>query len=219
VGPVSTELILAILWSIPGFLLAIVCHEAAHAWAANLLGDPTGRMLGRLSLNPSKHVDPWGTVLLPLMLIVFSQGSMMFGYARPVPVTIGNFKHPRRDSALVSLAGPAANVLLAIMFILAAWGGQALGLLGNLGVRRVLEAGVNINLILAAFNLLPIPPLDGSELVAALLPGPLAYRYQRLAPYGFMILMGLYFFGWLQKFMEPIFFLFRLLMIPLGNPF
>jgi Zn-dependent protease len=216
---VSAELILAILWSIPGFLLAIVCHEAAHAWTANLLGDPTGRMLGRISLNPAKHVDPWGTVLLPLMLIVFSQGTMMFGYARPVPVTIQNFKHPRRDSALVSLAGPAANVLLAVVFILAAWGGRAAGLMDNPGVRRVLEAGMNINLILAAFNLLPIPPLDGSEWVASLLPGPLAYKYQRLAPFGFMILMALYFTGLLRIFMVPIYFALQLLLGPLGNPF
>jgi len=216
---VSPELILSILWSIPGFLLAIVCHEAAHAWVANLLGDPTGRMLGRVTLNPMKHIDPWGTVLLPLMLVFFSQGSMMFGYARPVPVTMQNFKHPRRDSALVSLAGPAANVLLAIVFILAAWGGQALGQMGNPGIRRVLEAGMNINLILAAFNLLPIPPLDGSELVASLLPGPLAYKYQRLAPFGFMILMGLYFTGLLRIFMVPIYFCLQLLLGPFGNPF
>jgi Zn-dependent protease len=216
---VSPELILSILWSIPGFLLAIVCHEAAHAWVANLLGDPTGRMLGRVTLNPMKHIDPWGTVLLPLMLVFFSQGSMMFGYARPVPVTMQNFKHPRRDSALVSLAGPAANVLLAIVFILAAWGCQALGQMNNPGLRRVLEAGMNINLILAAFNLLPIPPLDGSELVASLLPGPLAYKYQRLAPFGFMILMGLYFTGLLKIFMVPIYFCLQLLLGPFGNPF
>lgn len=216
---VESDILLTIVLAIPGFLLALVFHEAAHAWVANRLGDPTGRMLGRISLNPMKHIDPWGTVLLPLLLIVLSQGSMVFGYARPVPVTIQNFKHPRRDSALVSLAGPLANILLAIAFIGAAWAGRALGLLNNPGLFRVLEAGMNINLVLAAFNLIPIPPLDGSELVASLLPGPWAYKYQRLAPFGFLILMGLYFTGMLKIFMVPIYLLLNLVLGPFGNPF
>jgi Zn-dependent protease len=216
---VGSDLIMNIILAVPGFLLAIVCHEAAHAWVANTLGDPTGRMLGRVSLNPMKHLDPWGTVVLPLLLIVLSQGSMVFGYARPVPVTMENFKHPRRDSLLVSLAGPAANVLLAVLFILAAWAGRGAGLMDNPGLRRGLQAGMSINLILAAFNLLPIPPLDGSEVVTALLPGPWAYKYQRLAPMGFFILMGLYFTGLLKLFMVPIYFLLQLLLGPLGNPF
>jgi Zn-dependent protease len=216
---VESQLILNILLAVPGFLLAIVCHEAAHAWVANKLGDPTGRMLGRISLNPMKHIDPWGTVLLPLLLIVFSQGSMVFGYARPVLVTVQNFKHPRRDSVFVSLAGPVANVLLAIIFILAGWLGHYTGVMHNPGVSRVLEAGMTINLVLAAFNLLPIPPLDGSELVVALLPGPWAYKYQRLAPFGFLILMGLYFTGLLRVFMVPIYLLLQLLLGPFGNPF
>ncbi len=215
----NQDLVVSLLLAIPGFLLAIVCHETAHAWMANRLGDPTARMLGRLSLNPMRHIDPWGTVILPLMLLVFSQGSMIFGYARPVPITSQNFRNPRRDGLLVALAGPVANVLVAILILLAAWAGQALGLLADAGTRRVLEAGLNINLVLAAFNLLPIPPLDGSEVLTALLPGPWAYAYQRLAPYGFLILMGLYLTGLLQFFMIPIYVLLQLLLAPFGNPF
>jgi Zn-dependent protease len=216
---VNQDLLLSLLLAIPGFLLAIVCHETAHAWVADRLGDPTARMLGRVSLNPLRHIDLWGTILLPLMLLVFSQGSMIFGYARPVPITTQNFRHPRRDGVLVALAGPAGNVLVAVVIVLVAWAGKALDLLSNPGTRRVLEAGLNINLILAAFNLLPIPPLDGSEVVAALLPGRWSYNYQRLAPYGFLILMGLYLSGMLRLLMIPIYVLLQLLLAPFGNPF
>jgi len=216
VGP---ELFTAILLAIPGFLLAIVCHEAAHAWVAAKLGDPTARMLGRVSLNPMRHLDPWGTVMLPLLLLFVSQGSMIFGYARPVPITSQNFRSPKRDSVLVSLAGPTANILLAIIIVSVAWLGRTAGLTYNPGFQQVLKAGLNINLILAAFNLLPIPPLDGSELVAALLPGPWAYRYQRLAPFGFLILMGLFMTGLLQYLMVPVYLLLRLILAPFGNPF
>lgn len=215
----ESQVIQMILLSVPGFLLAIVCHEAAHAWVANKLGDPTGRMLGRISLNPMKHIDPWGTIFLPLLLIFVSQGSMIFGYARPVLVTAQNFKHPRRDSVFVSLAGPVSNILLAIIFILVGWLGHYTGFIQNPGLNRVLEAGMHINLILAAFNLIPIPPLDGSELIVALLPGPWAYNYQRLAPYGFMILMGLYFTGLLRVLMVPIYTLLQVVLGPFGNPF
>lgn len=210
---------LSLLVAVPGFLLAIVCHEAAHAWVANQLGDPTARMLGRVTLNPMRHIDPWGTVMLPLLLLVFSRGSMVFGYARPVPVTAQNFRHPKRDGVLVSLAGPAANILLAILLVLLAWLGNYAGFMFNVGLQRVLEAAVNINVVLAAFNLLPIPPLDGSELLIALLPGPAAYRFQRLAPYGFFIIMGLYATGILNLLMIPIYWFLQLLLAPFGNPF
>lgn len=215
----SPELLTSILLAIPGFLLAIVCHEAAHAWVASRLGDPTARMLGRVSLNPMRHLDPWGTVILPLLLLVLSRGTMVFGYARPVPVTSQNFRFPKRDGVLVSLAGPAANILLAILLVGVAWLGRLAGWLDNPGFLQVLKAGVSVNLILAAFNLLPIPPLDGSELVTALLPGPWAYRYQRLAPYGFLILMGLFMTGLMQYIMVPVYLLLQLILIPFGNPF
>jgi Zn-dependent protease len=210
---------LNILLFIPGFLLGIVFHEAAHAWMANKLGDPTARMLGRLSLNPMKHIDPMGTVLMPLMLLFFSGGRMVFGYARPTPITGENFKNPRLDHLWVALAGPGANVLVAILLILAGWGGRYMGWLDNSGLRRVLEAGLNINIMLAAFNLIPLPPLDGSEILTAVLPGPWAYRYQRLAPYSFLILTGLFFTGLFRVFMVPISMFIQLLLAPFGNPF
>lgn len=215
----NPELLMTILLMVPGFLLAIVCHEAAHAWVADKLGDPTARMLGRISFNPLRHIDPWGTILLPLLLLTASQGSMVFGYARPTPITSQNFRFPRRDMLLVALAGPASNLLLAILIVCVAWLGHFAGLMYNQGFLQVLRAALNINLILAAFNLIPIPPLDGSEVVTALLPGPWAYRYQRLAPFGFLILMGLYLTGLLQAIMIPIYLLLKLIMIPFGNPF
>lgn len=204
---------------LPGLLLGVVIHEVAHGWVANQLGDPTARMLGRLSLNPLRHIDLWGTVLLPLFLIVMSRGTMVFGYAKPVPVTPGNFKNPKRDSLLVSLAGPAANVLAAMLIILLAWVARYLGWLDNTGLRNVLYGAMYINIILATFNLLPLPPLDGSEILVALLPGPWAYQYQRLARYSFLILMGLFMTGLLGVIMIPISIMIRILLIPFGNPF
>jgi Zn-dependent protease len=215
----TPDITISILLAIPGFLLAIVCHESAHAWMANRLGDPTARLLGRLSFNPMKHIDPWGTIFLPFILLVFSQGTMIFGYARPVPITVQNFRNPKRDSVFVSLAGPAANILVAILLVLLAWVAHWAGLMENLGTRRGLEVGVNINLMLAAFNLLPIPPLDGSELLVALLPGRWSYQYARFAPWGFLVLMFLYMTGFLRLMMIPIFWLLQLIVAPLGNPF
>lgn len=213
------DILITILLFLPGFLLGIVFHEAAHAWMANRLGDPTAKMLGRLTLNPVRHIDPVGTILLPLMLLFFSRGSMMFGYARPVPVTAENFKNRRLDPLWVSLAGPAANLAVAVLFIGCGWAFRQLGWLDNPGLRQVLMAGLNINVILATFNLIPLPPLDGSEILTALLPGPWAYRYQRLAPYSFVILTALFFTGMLQYLMIPISLLVRVLLAPFGNPF
>lgn len=213
------KLILSLLLAVPGFLLAIVCHEAAHAWVANKLGDPTARMLGRMNLNPLKHIDPWGTILLPLLLLVVSQGRMVFGYARPVPITVQNFKRPKWDSLLTSLAGPLANLLLAMVIIVIAWGLRVAGLLDNPGARIVLEVSMSINLMLGIFNLLPIPPLDGSEVVTAFLPGPLAYKYQRLAPWGFLILMGLFYLGGLNFLGSLTNRVGQLLLMMFGNPF
>ena len=213
------DIIRTILVFIPGFLLGIVGHEVAHGWVANRLGDPTAKMLGRLSLNPMKHIDLWGTVLLPLSLLLFSKGQIMFGYAKPVPISGINFNHNRWGHLLVALAGPVANILIAILIILLAWLGQLSGLLGNYGMREVLRAALQINVMLAAFNLLPIPPLDGSEMVTTLLPGPWAYRFQQLAPFSFLILMLLYITGFLSFIMSPIYLLIQLILTPFGNPF
>ncbi|MEW6515280.1 MAG: site-2 protease family protein [candidate division FCPU426 bacterium] len=213
------EAIINILVVIPGLLLGIVFHEVAHGWMADRLGDQTARMVGRLSLNPLRHLDPWGTVLLPLFLLLLSKGSMVFGYAKPVPINLRNLRNLRRDVLLISLAGPAANLLTAIAVILLAWVARFSGWLENPGLREVAYAAMYINILLAAFNLLPLPPLDGAEIVASLLPEPWSRRFQQLAPYSFLIFMVLYFTGLLGVLLIPITQVIRILLIPLGNPF
>ncbi len=182
-------------------LFAITLHEVAHGWAAKQLGDKTAMMMGRLTLNPLKHVDPVGTVLVPGLLIlsgfIFGSGlGFIFGWAKPVPVNWDQLRHPKRDMALVAMAGPLANFLMAILWALVAklaivlqspFASEPLLFMGGIGI--------SINLILMVLNLLPIPPLDGSRVVSSVLPGPLAWKYSRIEPYGFLILMGLLVMG------------------------
>jgi Zn-dependent protease len=179
-----------IVWALP-VIFAITLHEVAHGWAARTLGDPTAKMLGRLSLNPLRHVDPVGTVLVPGMMLLI--GGFIFGWAKPVPVDARNFRSPRVDMALVALAGPAANLVMAL-----AWGllfkyavtvdAQA----GTwYGLRLMARAGLLINVSLMALNMLPLPPLDGSRVLMGLLPEHAARNYSRLEPYGLYILLGM----------------------------
>ncbi len=192
------------VWAIP-VLFAITVHEVAHGWVARLLGDPTAMMLGRLTLNPVKHVDPLGTILLPGLMLYF--GGIVFGWAKPVPVTWENLRKPKRDMALVALAGPSANLVMAIFWAFMVKLGVALSGTANwlaeplayMGV-----AGIFINTILLALNLLPLPPLDGGRIVTGVLPGPLAYKFARIEPYGLIILLLLIFSGWLGKILWPV---------------
>ncbi len=168
-------------------LLSLTVHETAHAWTADRLGDPTARLLGRISLNPLVHIDPIGTVVLPL--IAFSTGFPILGWAKPVPVNIAELGRGRRDFVLVAAAGPASNIALAVLAALALdvtwWSGSPF-LLSF--VRRVVE----INLLLAVFNMIPVPPLDGGNVLGGLLPATLANSFDRwLRPYGFLILYAL----------------------------
>ena len=189
-----------VAWVLP-VLFAITVHEVAHGWIAARLGDKTALMLGRLTLNPVKHVDPVGTILVPGLLMLMQTG-FLFGWAKPVPVTWQNLKHPKRDMALVAAAGPVANLLMALVWALVIRLGTALGDPGQALVFMG-TAGIFINTILMVLNLLPLPPLDGGRVMTGLLPGPLAWKFSRIEPYGFMILLALLVTGVLGKIMWP----------------
>jgi len=172
-------------------LLAITLHEAAHAWAANKLGDNTAKMLGRVSFNPFVHVDLFGTVLLPIMLLM-SGAPFLFGYAKPVPVNFSRLNNPRRDMVFVALAGPAANILLVICAaLLLHIVGFLPAMAGDWLLKNIFFA-IQINAVLAAFNMLPIPPLDGGRVAVGLLPDIIARPLSRLEPYGMFIIIGLF---------------------------
>jgi Zn-dependent protease len=190
-------------------LFAITVHEAAHGWVANRLGDHTALMLGRVTFNPIKHVDPVGTVIVPLAILLLSSlggTTFLFGWAKPVPVDWRKLNHPRRDMALVALAGPGANLLMALFW----------GLMIKLGVMLIGTsdwvamplvymgaAGVLINLVLMTLNLFPLLPLDGGRVIASLLPPRLARGFSRLEPYGLIILLLLVFTGILGRLLIP----------------
>ncbi|MFQ5347082.1 MAG: site-2 protease family protein [Rhodothalassiaceae bacterium] len=178
------------VWALP-VLLAVTFHEAAHGFVAYRLGDDTAARAGRLTLNPFAHVDPFGTVLLPLLLILI--GGIAFGYARPVPVNGARLHHPRRDMIWVALTGPGANLLLAVLAAmllpLASMTGEGFG---GWAV-RMLHVMVFFNCVIAIFNMLPVPPLDGGRVLLGLLPPPLARRYARLEPVGLFLLIGILF--------------------------
>ncbi|CAN7311297.1 site-2 protease family protein [Trinickia sp. LjRoot230] len=179
-------------------IFAITLHEAAHGYAAKLLGDNTAYMMGRVSFNPMRHIDPLGTIAIPLLLYFATGGSFMFGYAKPVPVAFGNLRSPRWGGLWVSLAGPACNFLQALL-----WGvaGVALGLIGvdEPFFSRMAAAGVGVNLVLGVLNLFPLPPLDGGRVLVALLPPRQAIGLARLEPFGFFIVMALVMTGILTK--------------------
>ena len=188
-----------LIWVIP-VLLAITLHEAAHGWTASKFGDHTARMMGRVTLNPVKHIDPVGTIIVPLALLIMSTG-FIFGWAKPVPINFNALRSPKSGMIWVALAGPGANLIMAIGWLFVAI------LSVNINMPVILKmagAGIFINLLLAVFNLLPIPPLDGSRVISALLPNPLAYKYNQLERYGFVILIGLMFVGGFSYIVWPI---------------
>jgi len=197
------ELVLTLSIWMPVLIVAVVLHELAHGWVADRCGDPTPRASGRLTLNPFAHIDPIGTVALPLLLFLL-HAPFLFGYAKPVPVDFSRLRHPRRDLLLVAVAGPAANFALAVGFaaLLAAAEPHA-GIFGA-WLAELAKVGLLFNLVLGVFNLLPIPPLDGGRVLMAVLPPPWAVHFARIEPWGLGIVVLLLATGGLQLLYQAL---------------
>ncbi|HAJ56212.1 MAG TPA: site-2 protease family protein [Candidatus Omnitrophica bacterium] len=190
---------MGIVLSLAVFFSAVVIHEFAHAFVAYRRGDTTAQRMGRLTLNPLAHIDPFGTIFLPLMLIAM-RSPVLFGWAKPVPINFASLKNPKKDMIWVGIAGPLANLLFAAAAsILLKLGAKDFGIAGAL-----LQYSIIVNSVLAVFNLIPIPPLDGSRVLMGLLPAPLAMQMARLEPYGFIILFALLYMGLFEKFVWPV---------------
>jgi Zn-dependent protease len=189
-------------------LFAITLHEAAHGYVARMFGDPTAYLMGRISLNPIRHVDPMGTIVVPLVLLITTKlmggGGMLFGWAKPVPVDWSRLRRPKQDMLWVALAGPGSNMVMAILWAI------SLRMLIEVGATpddfwaRMAIAGIQINLMLMALNLLPLPPLDVGRIVFSLLPDRIAYQYARIEPYGLMIVIVLMVTGVLWVLLQPL---------------
>lgn len=207
------------LYALP-VLFAITVHEAAHGYVARHFGDNTAYLQGRLTLNPLKHIDPVGTILMPLILYVATSGTFLFGYAKPVPVNFGALRNPKRDMIWVALAGPASNFAQAIFWAL------LLLVLAGMGVQepffiKMAQAGILVNLVMWAFNLFPLPPLDGGRILVGLLPWKQAQMVSRLEPWGFFIVMALVLAGvvgtfWLMPLMNIGYAVVNILISPLA---
>ena len=200
-------------------LFAITVHEAAHGYAARYFGDPTAHMLGRISLNPMRHIDPLGTILMPLLLYFATSGAFLFGYAKPVPVNFGRLRNPKRDMVWVALAGPGANLAMAIGWTVLAYVLVALGTEERFFLEMA-QAGMLVNLVMFAFNLFPLPPLDGGRILVGLLPMRQAVAVSRVEPYGFFIVLALVVSGvvgglWLRPLMGLTSKAIELLLTPL----
>ncbi len=208
-----------LIYALP-VLFAITVHEAAHGYAARHFGDNTAYMLGRITLNPMKHIDPVGTILMPLMLYFATSGAFLFGYAKPVPVRFGNLRNPKRDMIWVALAGPGANLVQAVLW------GVLLYFLAGMDVTepffiKMCQGGMLVNVVMFAFNLFPLPPLDGGRILVGLLPMRQALLVSRVEPWGFFIVMALVVAGvvstlWMRPVMALTFGLLDIVLSPLA---
>jgi len=203
------------VYAIP-VIFAITLHEAAHGYAAKFFGDRTAYMMGHVTLNPLSHIHWVGTILLPLLLYFSTSGALLFGYAKPVPVDFGNLRHPKRDMVWVALAGPASNLVQAIVWALLFLVYTDFGVTEKFFL-AMCKAGVLSNVVMFAFNLFPLPPLDGGRIVVGLLPWKQAYQFSRIEPYGFFIVMALAITGvvnhlWLDPVMSATFGLIELML-------
>ncbi len=206
------------IYAIP-VLFAITVHEAAHGYAARHYGDNTAYMQGRITLNPLKHIDPLGTIAMPLLLYFATSGAFLFGYAKPVPVNFGRLRHPKRDMIWVALAGPGANLVQAILWVVLGYLMVASGVEERFFLEMA-RAGLMVNLVMFAFNLFPLPPLDGGRILVGLLPMRAAIGLSRVEPYGFFIVLALVVSGivgslWLRPLMNVTAGLIELLLSPL----
>ena len=212
------ELIKTVLIYALPVLFAITVHEAAHGYAARHFGDDTAYVMGRITLNPIKHIDPVGTILMPLMLYFATSGAFLFGYAKPVPVRFGNLRNPKRDMIWVALAGPGANLAQALF-----WGILLYALIGT-GLTepffvKMCQGGMLVNVVMFVFNLFPLPPLDGGRILVGLLPYKQAELVSRVEPWGFFIVMGLVIMGvvtklWMQPLMALTFGALEIVLLP-----
>lgn len=205
------------VYAIP-VILAITLHEAAHAYAAKYFGDTTAYSQGRMSLNPIVHIDLFGTIIIPIVLYIATEGQFLFGYAKPVPVNFGALRKPKRDMAWVSLAGPGANFLMAFLWMILAVLLVAFKIEHEF-FYRMAQAGLLTNLVMFAFNLFPIPPLDGGRILTSLLPHRQAYQFAQIEPYGFFIVMALVYFKILQFWMYPLMNIVQLILEFVLTPF
>ena len=201
-------------------LFAITIHEAAHGYVARYFGDNTAWTLGRVTLNPVKHIDPVGTIVMPLLLYIATSGAFLFGYAKPVPVQFGNLRHPKRDMIWVALAGPVSNLIQALLW------GIAFYLLQGAGVSepffiKMCQAGLLVNVVMFVFNLFPVPPLDGGRVLVGLLPYKQAMLVSRIEPWGFFVVMALVLAGvlttfWMRPLMDLTFAFLQIALTPLA---
>ena len=215
-----TDLIQTVLIYALPVIFAITLHEAAHGYAAQRLGDNTAAMLGRVTLNPMVHIDPLGTIFMPLLLYFSTGGAFLFGYAKPVPVRFDRLRHPKKDMVWVALAGPASNLLQALLW------GVVLYVLAGVGIQErffleMCRAGMLTNVVMFAFNLFPLPPLDGGRILVGLLPWRQAAMVSRIEPWGFFIVMALVMTGvvsalWMQPLMDLTFAVLKLALSPLS---